>query len=154
MSILDNIDRNILQQLQIDSRLSNVQLADLIGLSPPACLKRVKRLTEEGYIARQVTLLEPSKLGPMLHMVVEVLMERDHKHLFQAFVQRVLNTSEVKQCYQVTGEVDFVLIVIVQDMVAYESLCDRLLYSDPNVRKFRTLISMKRDKFETAIDLR
>lgn len=154
MSILDNIDRNILQQLQIDSRLSNVQLADLIGLSPPACLKRVKRLTEEGYIARQVTLLEPSKLGPMLHMVVEVLMERDHKHLFQAFVQRVLNTSEVKQCYQVTGEVDFVLVVIVQDMVAYESLCDRLLYSDPNVRKFRTLISMKRDKFETAIDLR
>ena len=154
MSILDNIDRNILQQLQIDSRLSNVQLADLIGLSPPACLKRVKRLTEEGYIARQVTLLEPSKLGPMLHMVVEVLMERDHKHLFQAFVQRVLNTSEVKQCYQVTGEVDFVLVVIVQDMVAYESLCDHLLYSDPNVRKFRTLISMKRDKFETAIDLR
>ncbi|WP_067098388.1 Lrp/AsnC family transcriptional regulator [Marinomonas atlantica] len=153
MPELDNIDRNILRQLQVDSRLTNVQLAEVIGLSPPACLKRVKRLTEDGYIARQVTLLEPSKLGPMLHMVVEVFMERDHKHLFQAFVQRVQNTPEVKQCYQVTGEVDFVLIVMTSDMVAYESLCDRLLYSDPNVRKFRTLISMKRDKFETAIDI-
>ena len=153
MSTLDNIDRNILRQLQSDSRLSNVQLADIIGLSPPACLKRVKRLTDEGFIARQVTLLEPSKLGPMLHMVVEVFMERDHKHLFQAFVKRVQAAQEVKQCYQVTGEVDFVLVVMARDMVAYESLCDRLLYSDPNVRKFRTLISMKRDKFETAIEL-
>lgn len=153
MSQLDKIDRNILRQLQQDSRLTNLQLAEVVGLSAPACLKRVKRLTESGYIARQVTLLDPSKLGPMLHMVVEVFMERDHKHLFQAFVQQVQETPEVKQCYQVTGEVDFVLVVVTTDMVAYESLCDRLLYSDPNVRKFRTLISMKRDKFETAIDI-
>ena len=153
MTELDKIDRNILRQLQLDSRLTNLQLAEIVGLSAPACLKRVKRLTDSGLIARQVTLLDPTKLGPMLHMVVEVFMERDHKHIFQGFVQRVQDTPEVKQCYQVTGEVDFVLVVMTTDMVAYEALCDRLLYSDPNVRKFRTLISMKRDKFETSIDI-
>ena len=153
MNALDRIDRNILMQLQQDRRLTNVQLAAQVGLSPPACLKRVKRLTEEGYISRQVALIAPHKLGPMLHMVVEVFMERDHKQLFQEFVKSIQATPEIKQCYQVTGEVDFVLIVMVRDMEAYEKLCDRLLYSNPNVRKFRTLISMKRDKFETAIEL-
>lgn len=150
---LDRIDRNILTLLQHDCSLTNVQLADQVGLSPPACLKRVKRLVAEGYIARQVAIVAPEKLGPRLHMVVEVFMERDHKHLFQVFVKKVLAAPEVKQCYQVTGEVDFVLVVMVKDMVAYELLCDQLLYSDPNVRKFRTLISMKRDKFETAVDV-
>ncbi len=153
MTELDRIDRNILTLLQADCSVTNVQLAEQVGLSPPACLKRVKRLTEEGYITRQVALVAPQKLGSMLHMVVEVFMERDHKQLFQDFAKKVQATPEVKQSYQVTGEVDFVLIVMVKDMEDYEALCDRLLYSHPNVRKFRTLISMKRDKFETSIEV-
>ncbi|MFD1383022.1 Lrp/AsnC family transcriptional regulator [Rhodanobacter aciditrophus] len=154
MTELDRIDRNILTLLQADCSVTNVQLSEQVGLSPPACLKRVKRLTEEGYITRQVALVAPQKLGSMLHMVVEVFMERDHKQLFQDFAKKVQATPEVKQSYQVTGEVDFVLIVMVKDMEAYETLCDRLLYSHPNVRKFRTLISMKRDKFETSVEVR
>ena len=150
---LDRIDRNILTQLQHDCSLTNVQLAEVVGLSPPACLKRVKRLTAEGYISRQVAIVSPEKLGPLLHLVVEVYMERDHKHLYQRFVDRVQATPEVKQCYQVTGELDFILIIVVSDMTAYDELCDRILYSDPNVRKFRTLISMKRNKYETAMDV-
>ncbi|EKE68481.1 Lrp/AsnC family transcriptional regulator [Gallaecimonas xiamenensis] len=148
---LDRIDRTILNQLQNDCSLTNLELAQQVGLSPPACLKRVKRLREKGYINRQVALLVPEKLGPYLHMVVEVEMERDHKAKNQRFVQRVQASAEVKQCYQVTGEVDFVLIVMVPDMPAYEAFCDRILYADDNVKKFRTLISMKRDKFDTSI---
>ncbi len=150
---LDRIDRRILGQLQQDCSLTNVQLAEIVGLSPPACLKRVKRLTEEGYIKKKVALLSPEHFGPSLHMVVEVVLVSDQRHVNQEFARRVQASPEVKQCYQVTGEVDFVLIVMVPDMPAYAEFCERVLYADPNMRKFRTLISIRREKFETAIDV-
>ncbi|PPC78653.1 Lrp/AsnC family transcriptional regulator [Pokkaliibacter plantistimulans] len=151
---LDRIDRAILSTLQQDCSCTNLQLAEQVGLSPPACLKRVKRLTDEGYIDKKVALLVPEKFGPCLHMVVEVIMERDNKAMYQRFLNRAVAAPEVKQCYRVTGEVDFVLIVMVPDMDAYEAFCDRVLHADDNMKKFRTLISMKRDKFETAIEVR
>ena len=151
--MLDRIDRRILEQLQRDCSVTNVQLAEWVGLSPPACLKRVRRLTEQGYIDKRVALLVPERLGPSLHMVVEVEMVSDQRHVNDAFARRVRATAEVKQCYRVTGEVDFVLIVMVPDMPAYEVFCERVLYADPNMKKFRTLISMRREKFETAIDV-
>ncbi len=89
-------------------------------------------------------------MKPCLHMVVEVTMERDHKPLYQRFLQRAIAAPEVKQCYQVTGECDFVLIVVVPDMDAYDRFCDSVLYADDNMRKFRTLLSRKRNKFDTA----
>ena len=152
-SLLDRIDRRILNQLQRDCSLTNLQLAEQVGLSPPACLKRVKRLTDEGVISKKVALLTPESFGPSLHMVVEVIMESDHKKVNLSFVKRIQASSEVKQCYQVTGDVDFVLVVMVPDMPAYEAFCDRVLYADPNMKKFRTMISMRREKFDTAIDV-
>ncbi len=151
--MLDRIDRRILNQLQQDCSLTNLQLAEQIGLSPPACLKRVKRLSDNGYIEKKVALLNPDSFGPSLHMVVEVVMDNDQRRVNQEFVRRVQASPEVKQCYKVTGEVDFVLIVMVPNMPAYEAFCDRVLYDDPNMRKFRTLISLSREKFETAIDV-
>lgn len=148
---MDRLDLRILDVLQKDSRVTNHALANAVGLSPSACLKRVKRLWEAGVIERQVALLAPDKLGMALHMVVEVIMERDHKALYQRFLQRVEAAPEVTQCYQVTGEVDFVLIVLVPDMESYDRFCDAVLYAEPNVRKFRTLISRKRSKFETRL---
>ncbi|OIN04497.1 Lrp/AsnC family transcriptional regulator [Oceanisphaera psychrotolerans] len=150
---LDRIDSAILDRLQHDCSLTNLQLAEKVGLSPPACLKRVKRLTEAGYIGKRVALQVPEKFGPCLHMVVEVVMERDHKALYQRFLNSALAAPEVKQCYRVTGEVDFVLIVIVPDMPSYRAFCDRVLYADDNMKKFRTLLSMRRDKFDTAITI-
>src|SRR5690606_34135227 len=101
---LDRIDRRILALLQRDSSVTNLALAEQVGLSPPACLKRVKRLKDEGVIAREVALIAPEKLGQLLHVVVEVVMERDRKDLYAAFLRRVETAREVKQCYQVTGE--------------------------------------------------
>ncbi len=150
---LDRIDRRILGILQHDAGLTNQKLAELIGLSPPACLKRVKRMTECGYIARQVVLLDPQRVGPLLHIVVEVTMERDRKDLYQRFLRRTSAHAAVKQCYQVTGEIDFVLIVVVPDMDAYDRFCDEVLYADDNLRKFRTLVSRFRNKFDTALDV-
>ncbi|WKE66393.1 Lrp/AsnC family transcriptional regulator [Gallaecimonas kandeliae] len=149
---LDRIDKAILSSLQSDCSQTNLQLAQQVGLSPPACLKRVKRLKAQGYIQKEVALLVPEKFGPYLHMVVEVEMERDNKAMNQRFLQRALASPEVKQCYQVTGEVDFVLICMVPDMPSYEAFCDRVLYAEANLKKFRTLISLKREKFDTRIN--
>jgi Lrp/AsnC family transcriptional regulator, leucine-responsive regulatory protein len=150
---LDRLDRRLLSLLQRDCSLTNLALAERVGLSPPACLKRVRRLQAHGYIARQVAILAPEKLGQLLHVVVEVQMERDRKDLYQQFVSRIEKARAVKQCYQVTGEVDFVLIVVVPDMDAYDRFCDEVLYADPNMRKFRTMVSRFRNKFDTEIDL-
>ncbi len=150
---LDRIDIRILAQLQNQADMTNLALAEAVGLSAPACLKRVKRLKDQDYISQQVVILDPDKFGRCLHMVVEVEMERDKSELYQAFLRRALKEPEVKQCYQVTGEVDFVLIVTVPDMHAYDDFCQRVLYKDNNMRKFRTLISMRRHKFDTKINL-
>lgn len=147
---MDNLDRRILERLQHDASVTNQALADEVGLSPSACLKRVRRLRESGIIEREVALLSPEAMGPCLHIVVEVTMERDRKSLYKRFLNRVLAAPEVKQCYQVTGECDFILIVVVPDMDAYDRFCDAVLYADDNMRKFRTLLSRKRSKFDTS----
>ncbi|MBY4678437.1 Lrp/AsnC family transcriptional regulator [Marinobacterium arenosum] len=150
---LDNIDRRILRLLQRDNRLTNVALAELIGLSPPACLKRVKLLRQQGVIDREVAILNPKLAGLAITMIVEVEMERDRPDLYQRFSREIQQAPEVTQSYQVTGEVDFVLIVSVDSMESFQQFVERVLYAEPNIRKFRTLISMKRDKFTTELPL-
>ena len=150
---MDALDQRILDCLQRDARVTNQSLADKVGLSPSACLKRVKRLHDSGIIDRVVALLNPEAIGKSLYFVVEVTMERDQKRLYKRFEDRALAASEVKQCYQVTGECDFVLIVAVPDMDAYDRFCDSILYADDNLRKFRTLVSRKRSKFDTSATL-
>jgi len=153
MKTLDRLDRRLLGLLQQDAGRTNLALAEAVGLSPPACLKRVRRLEAEGYLTHRVALVDPARCGPLLHIVVEVTMERDDKALYRRFLDRAAECTAVKQCYQVTGEVDFVLIVVVPDMEAYDRVCDAVLYADDNLRKFRTLVSRFRRKFDTALDL-
>ena len=148
---MDALDRRLLGRLQRDADVTNQALADEIGLSPSACLKRVKRLREAGTIDRIVALLGTDAVGTELHIVVEVTMERDRADLYRRFEERVLGAPEIKQCYVVTGECDFVLIVSVPDMDAYDRVCDAVLYADDNVRKFRTLVSRRRTKFDTSV---
>ncbi|MEH6627477.1 MAG: Lrp/AsnC family transcriptional regulator [Motiliproteus sp.] len=150
---LDRIDRHLLNLLQQDNRQSNAQMAETVGLSAPACLQRLKRLRSSGIIKSEVALLDPSVVGHPLTMIVEVELERDRPDLYGRFSRVVDKAPEVTQCYRVTGEVDVVLVVIVADMEAFDSFVQRVLYADSNMRKFRTLISMKRTKFSTALEL-
>lgn len=147
---LDALDRRILESLQRDASLTNQDLAEVIGLSPSACLKRVKRLRESGVIDRVVALLNPEAIGACLYMVVEVVMKEDNKQRYQRFEKRVMEAPEVKQCYFVTGECDFVLIVSVPDLDAFDRFCNSVLYADDNMQKFRTMLSRKRSKFDTS----
>ncbi|MCL4171029.1 UNVERIFIED_CONTAM: hypothetical protein GTU68_056346 [Idotea baltica] len=150
---MDKLDQRILQHLQRDASVTNQRLSDQVGLSPSACLKRVKRLWKSGVIDRVVALLNLEATGECMHIIVEVTMERDHKQLYRRFEERVVAAPEVKQCYQVTGESDFVLILSVPDLNAYDNFCDSVLYADDNMRKFRTLLSRKRSKFDTSASL-
>lgn len=150
---IDNVDKRILARLQQNSRITNAALAEAVGLSPPACLKRVKRLRDTGVITREVAILDPKLAGQGITMIVEVEVERDRSDLFQQSIRRIRASREVTQCYQVTGEVDFILIVNVESMEAFQAFTERVLYADPNLRKFRTLISMNRIKFTTEVPL-
>ncbi len=148
---LDRTDKAILRFLQKDSSVSNLQLSSAIGLSPPACLKRVKRLKKEGVISREVALINQEKLGPCLHIIMNIEMERDRLDLNKAFINKMKIAPEVKQCYQVTGDTDFILLVTVADIQSYEAFCKKEIYSETNMKNFRTHISMNRVKFETSV---
>ncbi len=154
---LDRTDRRILSILQRDSRITNQDLAEKIGLSPPACLRRVRRLREEGVIMAEVALINPQRVGRYINIniniIVEVEMVRDQLDIYDAFKRKMDSVPEVTQCYQVTGEVDFLLMLMVEDMESYETFTRQYLSTDANLSKFRTLISLRRNKFSTAIPL-
>ncbi len=150
---LDRIDRNILNRLQQNNQISNQELAEQVGLSPPACLRRVKRLRESGVIVGDVSLVAPDVVGHKINIIVEVEMERDQLDLLTRFRKAALEAPEVTQCYAVTGEVDYILVVSVPDMQAYDEFTQRVLYTQSNLRKFRSLISLNRVKFETGVKL-
>jgi len=113
----------------------------------------VSRLRDNGVIDKVVALLNPEAVGKCLCLIVEVTMERDARDLYKRFESRVVSSTQVTQCYQVTGEIDFVLMLTVRDMDEYDEFCNSVLYADDNLKKFRTLISRKRSKFDTAAPL-
>nr|WP_279537153.1 Lrp/AsnC family transcriptional regulator [Aestuariicella hydrocarbonica] len=118
---MDRIDRRILQEMQRNGRISNLELADKVGLSPTPCSRRVKRLEESGLIDRHVTLLNPKALGLKLTAMVGISMDRHTPDRFEAFEQAVGQMPEVLECLIVTGQsADFLLKVVVRDMEHYE----------------------------------
>jgi Lrp/AsnC family transcriptional regulator, leucine-responsive regulatory protein len=147
---LNNIDIRILQELQRDADQTNLALAEKVGLSPPACLKRVQKLKVAGVIDRIIAIVSTTSFRRRLNMVVEVEMKQDKPVLYQQFIDLMAKAPEVKQCYQVTGVVDFVLIVNVADIFEFEAFCERTLYKHDNMQKFTTLVSVKCTKFDTT----
>ncbi len=158
MNDLDEFDFKILQQLQTDSSLSNQALADLIHVSPPTCLRRVKRLKDAGYIEREVAILSADKLahhtGYGLTALVEVTLDVQNAQSLDAFEQHAYSDSAVQQCYRVSPGPDFMLVVYAADMPAYLALSQTLFAQDTNVRNARAFFSVKCAKFTTSIPLR
>jgi len=123
MNRLDRYDLKILAQLQRDASLSNQELAERIGLSPSPCSRRVKQLEEEGYIVRQVALLNRKKLGLSLTAFVLIGMDRHTPERFEHFQSLIRKCPEVVECALVTGmDADYQLKVIVPDMEHYQKL--------------------------------
>jgi DNA-binding Lrp family transcriptional regulator len=157
MEEMDATDLALLDQLQQDSSLTNQELAAQVHISPPTCLRRVKRLRDVGVIAREVAIVDPDKLAPILghglQAVVEITLERQGDEEQQAFESRVIGDAAVQQCYRVSPGPDFVLIVHTRDMPDYLQLAQRLFTNDANVRNVKAFFSMKRAKFEPRIAL-
>lgn len=154
---LDATDLLLLNALQQDSSLSNQALAERAHISPPTCLRRVKRLIDDGLIEKQIAILSADKLAPLLghglQAIVEITLERQSEEALAAFEQRLVQDSAVQQCYRVSPGPDFVLIVQVRDMPDYLALTQRLFTSDANVRNVKTYFSTKRGKFGAQIPM-
>ena len=118
---LDKLDKRILQALQKDGTITNLELAEKIGLSPSPCARRVKLLEEVGIIDRRVTLLNPSKLDLKLTALIQISMDRHTPDRFEIFEQKVRSFPEVIECLLITGQsADYQLKVLVPDMEYYQ----------------------------------
>ncbi|MFC4158802.1 leucine-responsive transcriptional regulator Lrp [Chitinimonas lacunae] len=150
---LDRIDRKILRELQDDGRISNLDLAKRIGLSPTACLERVKRLSRDGYILGYGARLNPEKLDAGLLVFVEVVLDRTTPEVFERFKQAVLDRPEVQECHMVAGGFDYLIKARVKDMKAYRDLLGSALLSLPGVRETHTYAVMEEVKDSGAIHI-
>jgi Lrp/AsnC family leucine-responsive transcriptional regulator len=148
---LDAFDTRLLALVQEDARRSTEALAHLVGLSPAAVQRRLKRLREEGVIAATVAVLAPAAVGRPMTFVVEVSMERERADLMDAFKRQVRTTPEVQQCYYVTGDTDFLMVVTARDMADYEAFTRRAFFGNPNIRRFRTSVVMDRVKVGLSV---
>lgn len=157
MEILDKLDRQILRSLQLDGRASYEQLAGPVGLSPSAVLRRVKRLEESGVIDRYVALVKPESVGLGLTAYINVRLEKQlesHKRnpmdLFRASVQ---TWPEVVGCAALSGEMDYLLRVLVRDMAHYSRFVMDTLLKHPSVQDCKTSFVLDRVKATTAVPL-
>ena len=150
---LDQTDLLLLAALQEDASLSNVALAERVHVSPPTCLRRIKRLVEGGWIERQVAILSRDKLGHGLQAIVEVTLDRQGAEHLDAFEARAVADKAVQQCWRVSPGPDFMLVVQAADMPAYLALTQRLLTQDANVRNVKAFFATRRAKFGTQISL-
>lgn len=149
----DRIDRSILDALQRDGRLTNVELARRVNLSPPACLERVRRLEKSGLISRYVALLDPVKLGSGLLVFIEVILDRTTPDVFERFKEAVGSMPEVQECYMVAGGFDYLVKARVKDMAAYRDFLGNSLVALPGVRETHTYAVMEEVKATTALPL-
>ncbi len=151
---LDAIDLHLLDSLQRDASLSNVALAEKVNVSPPTCLRRVKRLVEGGWVDRQVVLLNPDRLkatlGHGLTALVEVSLDKQGSEHMDAFEARAVALDAVQQCWRVSPGPDFMLVVQARDMPHYLSLSQALFTQDANVRNVKAFFATKRAKFTTT----
>jgi DNA-binding Lrp family transcriptional regulator len=154
---IDAIDLQLLERLQNNASLSNQALAALVHISPPTCLRRVKRLRETGLIEREIAVLSVDKLagvaGHGLCAIVEITLDRQDQGALDAFEQRVAKDDSVQQCYRVSPGPDFCLVVHAAHMPDYLALAQRLFTADANVRNVKAFFSVKRSKFGARVPL-
>lgn len=151
--MLDDLDLRILEQMQSDSSLTNQDLAQRVHASAPTCLRRVRRLLDEGVIEKQVAIVDPAKVGSTLTAIIEITLDVQTAEYLDAFEASVAHEAAVLQCYRVSPGPDFIIVAQVADMPAYHAMAHRVFTSQANVRNVRSFFSVHRSKFETRIAL-
>ncbi|NIL92876.1 MAG: winged helix-turn-helix transcriptional regulator [Woeseiaceae bacterium] len=149
--MLESKDRRILAELQRDSRLTNQELADKVGMSTSATWRRVKSLEEDGVIERYTAMVNPRKAGFGLASMVHVSLARHEERHVDHFIREVLQHPEVLECFATSGEADFHLRVVVEDIDAYNRFLDAFIFKLPGVSQVRSNIILKEIKADTAL---
>lgn len=139
---MDKFDLDILRLLQRDCRMTAEAMSDHISLSPAAIQKRVKKLREGNVIQSEIAVLSPKRLGLTMTVIVNVELEREDLAVLEAFKRQMRKAENVQQCYYTTGEADFILIVVVEDIQAYEKFTHDYFFGNKVVRKFKSNIVM------------
>ena len=150
---LDEFDIKLLRFVQHNNRLTVDELSGRVGLSPSACQRRLAKLRRSGVIERDIAVVSPIAVGRQLTMVVQVTLERERPDIIDEFKRSMIATPEVMQCYYVTGDVDFILILTARDMPHYEAFTEQFFFANPDVRRFHTMVVMDRVKSSLSVPI-
>ncbi|HEU4731541.1 MAG TPA: Lrp/AsnC family transcriptional regulator [Kofleriaceae bacterium] len=147
---LDALDLKILARYQRDTRAPAQSIGEQVGLSAAAVQRRLKQMRGAGVIVAEVAQLAPERVGYRTTCIVGVKLEREGHTENARFKNAMAQHRQVQQCYSVTGEVDFMPVVLARDIQDFEAFAHQMLYGDPNVKSFTTFVCLDRVKVGTA----
>ncbi len=150
---LDAFDQKILEILQADNTIPHRAIGERVNLSTAAVHRRIARLQKERIIVGNLAVIDPASVGLPITIIVQVEIENERLDLLEAAKRSFAADPAVQQCYYVTGDVDFVLVVTVASMGAYDDFTRRQMFANANVKRFRSLVVMDRIKAGFAIPL-
>lgn len=144
MPQIDAIDRRILQRLRSDGRISNVQLAAEVGLSPSACLRRVHALEQQGTIQGYTAIVAGPESGDGITVIVRITLERQTEQFLNRFEAAVRKNPEIRECYLMTGDADYLLHVEAENAGAYQTIHNDVLSRLPGVARIHSSFAIRR----------
>jgi len=147
----DRIDRQILAHMQDDGRMTNVDLADRVGLTAPPCLRRVRALEEAGVIRGYHAELDPASLGFPITVFAMVSLRSQAEHDLAAFEAHVADIAEVRECHMLNGEIDFILKIVASDLKGFQEILTTKLTPAPNVASVKTSLTIRTAKSLSGI---
>ncbi len=151
--MLDDFDVKIMDAVQDNSRQTAEALSEHVGLSAPACQRRLKKLRDDGFIDKEIAIVSSKAAGGFMTFVVQVVLCCHGPSNTDAFIKRMNQIPEVQQCFYVTGEYDFILIVVARDMDDYQGVMGRIFTGDEAVDRYTTTVSMRTTKQSLRLPL-
>lgn len=150
---LDALDVQILSIVQENNQLTAEEMAQKVALSPSAIMRRLRRLREEGVIAAEVAIIAPEEVGNFLSAVVRIQLERHAPAAIEQLLRSLIRAPEVQFCFDVSGSFDVLLLIVAQDMEAFNDFVQKRLAEDPAVRRYESEFVKKRRKASFALNL-
>ena len=148
---LDELDLSILKRLQENGKITNLQLSKDIGLSPAPTLERVKKLEKNGFIKSYHALVDESKLDLGISAYMQISLIRQRDNAINNFIDQIGKIDEVMECYNVTGQADYLLKIIVKDITAFDVLVKEKLTPIPEIRNMHSMVIISKDKYSTVL---
>jgi Lrp/AsnC family leucine-responsive transcriptional regulator len=148
---LDELDLKILKKLQENGKITNLQLSKDIGLSPAPTLERVKKLENNGFIQSYHALVDESKLELGLSAFMQVSLIRQRDNAISNFIEQINSIDEVMECYNVTGQADYLLKIVVKDIAAFDALVKEKLSPIEEIRNMHSMVVISKDKYSKVL---